>query len=258
MNPMSRRPDAEFAVRCDDLSIARAGDVDRVVEGVSFRVRAGGAIAVMGATGSGKSTLLSVLAGAAASEVGIVGGSAEVAGISPARGGRRRRMLTFYTGFMPQAAGASLPARLTVSEVITEPITARDRRVSPRALALRVASLLDELHLPLGLAAKYPYELSAGMRQRVALARALVLDPRVFVGDDPYANLDIEVRIAAREALLARRDDNGMTIVVATNDLDTARELDAAALVLHGGRPVGYGADANALEWTPDGNVHRV
>ncbi len=255
---MSRRPDAALAVRCDDLSIARSGDPDRVVEGVSVRVHAGEALALLGATGSGKSTLLSVLAGAAPAEVGIVGGAAEVAGVSAARGGRHRRMLTFFAGYLPQAAGASLPARLTVSEVIAEPITARDRRASPRALSLRVASLLDELHLPLGLATKYPYELSAGMRQRVALARALVLDPRVFIGDDPYANLDIEVRIAAREALLARRDDNGMAIIVATNDLDTARELDAAALVLHGGRPVGYGEDANALEWTPDGNAHRV
>jgi len=255
---MSRRPDAEIAVRCDDLSIARSGDVVRVVEGVSFRVHAGEALAVMGPTGSGKSTLLSVLAGAAPTDVGIVGGSADVAGVSAKRGGRHRRMLTFYAGHMPQAAGAALPARLTVSEVISEPITGRDRRASPRALSMRVAALLDELHLPLGIAAKYPYELSAGMRQRVALARALVLDPRVFIGDDPYANLDIEVRVAAREALLARRDANGMAIVIATNDVETARELGAAALVLRGGRPVGYGPDAAALEWTPDGNVHRV
>lgn len=255
---MSRRPDAEIAVRCDDVSIARAGDAERVVEGVSFTLRAGGALAVMGATGSGKSTLLSVLAGAAAPEVGVVGGVAEVAGVSARRGGRSRRMLTYYAGHLPQAAGGALPARLTVSEVIAEPITARDRRVSQRALSLRVASLLDELHLPLGAASKYPYELSAGMRQRVALARALVLDPKVFVGDDPYANLDIEVRIAAREALLSRRDDAGMAILIATNDLETVQELDAAALVLHGGRPVGYGADASELSWTPDGHDHRV
>lgn len=252
---MSRRLDAEIAVRCDDLSIARTGDAERVVEGVSVTVRAGEALAVMGATGSGKSTLLSVLAGTAPADVGVVGGSAEVAGVSARKGGRSRRMLTYYAGHMPQAAGASLPARLTVAEVIAEPITARDRRVSQRALSLRVASLLDELHLPLGAASQYPYELSAGMRQRVALARALVLDPRVFIGDDPYANLDIEVRIAAREALLSRRDDTGMAIVIATNDVETAEELDAAALVLHAGRPIGYGPRASELAWTPDGRT---
>lgn len=252
------RPDADPAIRCDDVSIARAGDAHRVVEGVSFRVRRGGALAVMGATGSGKSTLLSVLAGVAPADVGIVGGHAEVVGLSPRRTGRVRRMLTYYTAHLPQAAGGALPARLTVAEVIGEPITGRDRRVSPRALSMRVASLLDEMHLPLGTADKYPYELSAGMRQRVALARSLVLDPLVFIGDDPYANLDIEVRAVARDALLRRRDTGGMALLIATNDVETALELDAEALVLRAGRPIAYGADAIDLVWTPGGRDARV
>lgn len=145
-----------------------------------------------------------------------------------------------------------MPARLTVGEVIGEPVTSRDRRVNERALALRVAGLLDELQLPLGAAAKYPYELSSGMRQRVALARALVLNPRLFVGDDPYANLDLEVRKAARDALLRRRDEDGMAIVVVTNDAETVRDLDADVLVLRAGRPVGFGHGTADVLWTPD------
>jgi peptide/nickel transport system ATP-binding protein len=153
---------------------------------------------------------------------------------------------------MPQRAGADLPSRLTVSEVIGEPITSRDRRVNARALAVRVATLLDEMQLPLGAAAKYPYELSAGMRQRVALARALVLDPRLLVADDPYANLDIEVRIAARDAILRRRSGYGMSTLIVTNDAEATRELEADVLVLRGGHPVAYGRGPDALLWTPD------
>ncbi len=134
--------------------------------------------------------------------------------------------------YLPQGAGANLPARLTVHEVISEPITARDRRVNTRALAVRVATLLDEMELPLGTAPKYPYELSAGMRQRVALARALVLEPRLFVADDLYANLDVEVRRAARTAITRRRDERGMASLVVTNDADAPRDLDADVLVL--------------------------
>ena len=79
-----------------------------------------------------------------------------VEGIPVRRPGRAHRTLTYLTGYLSQSAGARLPARMTVAEVIGEPITSRDRRVNQRALAVRVATLLDELMLPLGAAAKYP------------------------------------------------------------------------------------------------------
>lgn len=242
---------SDTALRAVDLSITRAGA--RVVDGVSFVLEAGETLAVMGGTGSGKSSLAAVIAGDDLAGIRVVGGELDVAGIPIRRGGRARRMRRYLVGSMPQRAGADLPSRLTVSEVISEPITSRDRRVNPRALALRVATLLDELQLPLGAAGKYPFELSAGMRQRVALARALVLDPRILVADDPYANLDVDVRTAARDAIARRRDGYGMATVVVTNDADDARALDAQVLVLRAGHPVAAGRRADELLWTPDG-----
>lgn len=247
---MQRRAPSEYAVQCDDLSLARGGV--RVVEGITLRLSAGNALAVMGPTGAGKSTLAALLAGADEPGLSVVGGSASVEGIAVKSRGRAQRVRSYLTGYLAQGAGTNLPARLTVGEVIGEPVTSRDRRVNERALALRVAGLLDELQLPLGTAAKYPYELSSGMRQRVALARALVLNPRLFVGDDPYANLDLEVRRAARDALLRRRDEHGMAMLVVTNDADTVQDLDADVLVMRGGHPVGFGHGTSDVLWTPD------
>lgn len=253
---MHRRLPSDIAVQCDDLSVARGGV--RVAEGISFRLAPGGAFALMGPTGSGKSSLAAVIAGDADPSLSIVGGVGFVDGIPMRKGGRPLRVRSYLTGYLAQGAGAALAARLTVAELIGEPVTSRDRRVNQRALSYRIAGLLDELQLPLGSASKYPYELSSGMRQRVALARALVLEPRVFVGDDPYANLDPEVRVAARDALLRRRDEERMAIVVVTNDAQTVRELDADVLVLRGGHPVGYGHGTGDVLWTPDEETRLV
>ncbi|QKJ19420.1 ATP-binding cassette domain-containing protein [Microbacterium hominis] len=257
---MTRRRDTDVSIRALDLSLARTGRggaPQRVVEGVSFELPHAGTLAVMGPTGSGKSSLAAAIAGDVAAGVTVVGGEAEVEGISLRRPGRSRRLHTYLAGYLAQGAGATLPARMTVAEVIGEPITSRDRRVNQRALAVRVASLLDEVMLPLGSAAKYPYELSAGMRQRVAFARALVLQPMILVADEPFANMDVEVRQAARDAIIRRRSSFGMSVLVVTNDRDVVTELGADVLVLRNGHPVAYGHGGGELLWTPSGEADR-
>lgn len=248
---MASDDDAAASVRCDDLSIQRAPVGMRVVDGVTFSLRPGESLAVMGATGSGKSSLAAALAGSQPRELTIVGGSAEVAGFSLRARGRARRIRTFRTGYLAQGSNSTLPARFTVSEIVAEPITTRDRKVNESALALRVAALLDELHLPIGAAQKYPYELSSGMRQRVAIARSLVLDPSVLIADEPYANLDVDARPAVLDALV-RRCENGMSVVAVTNDRDLVSGLGAQVLVLRSGYTVGVGPNLDELRWTPD------
>jgi peptide/nickel transport system ATP-binding protein len=257
---MAHRREADAAIRCVDLSIARAsrgGPSQRVIDGVSFVLAHGGTLAVMGPTGAGKSSLATVLSGADEMGLAVVGGDALVEGVPVRRPGRDHRYLSYVTGHLPQSAGTRLPARFTVAEVIGEPITSRDRRVNQRALAVRVATLLDEMMLPLGAAAKYPYELSAGMRQRVALARALVLQPRVLIADEPFANLDVEVRKAARDAIVRRRSGYGMSTLVVTNEVEVVRELDAGVLLLRAGHAVAYGHGTNDLLWTPSSEADR-
>ncbi|MDZ8172829.1 ATP-binding cassette domain-containing protein [Microbacterium xanthum] len=258
----SRIEEAEQAVRADDLSISRSGrggPRTRVVDGMTFTLPYGRTLTIMGPTGAGKSSLLAVLAGAAEAGLSVVGGDARVHGIRVRRPGRALRRLTYLTGYLPQSAGAKLPSRFTVSELIGHPITRRDKTVNARGLAVRVAGLLDEMQLPLGAAAKYPYELSAGMRQRVAFAQALILEPTLLVADEPFANLDVEVRAAALEAVVRRRDEHGMAMLVGTNDREVVHALDADVIVMRGGHAIAAGHGVDDLLWTPSGDAdHRL
>lgn len=256
---MSRRPDPINAIDCVDLVIDRLGHgtPKRAVDGVSFSLAPGDLICVAGPTGSGKSTLVAALAGTDDSTVRVVGGSAQVCGVDVRKPGRKRRLLTFRSGFVPQGAGADLPPRLTVQEIIAEPILARDRRVNAKALSIRVATLLDELHLPLGSSQTFPYELSAGMRQRVAIARAFILEPRVLIGDEVLANLDLEVRPIVFDAITRRRKEQGMAALLVTNDADFSRELNAETLMLRGGHVVARGVGKNLL-WAPNAEADSL
>lgn len=245
--------DPGVAVRCEDLSVGRSGrgPTIRAVDGVTFELPWGGTMCVSGPTGSGKSSLVSVLAGERDETRSVAGGEAEVCGISVRRPGRAHRMLTYHVGYLPQSAGANLPARLNVAEIIAEPILSRDRRAAGRALDMRIASLLDEVHLPLGTTDRFPYELSAGMRQRVAIARAFVLDPKVLVADEPLANLDLEVRHTVYDAIVKRRREWDMASLIVSNDPYLARELKADRIQLQAGHVVAIGT-GEEVQWTPD------
>ncbi|MGW8483632.1 ATP-binding cassette domain-containing protein [Microbacterium sp. NPDC055903] len=250
---MSRSPESSNVIDCSDLVIDRLGHgaPTRAVDGVSFSVEPGALLCVAGPTGSGKSTLVAALAGSTDPSVRIVGGSAVVCGVNVRKPGRRHRELTYASGFVPQGAGADLPPSLTVNEVIAEPILIREKKVNAKALSIRVATLLDELHLPLGTAGKFPYELSAGMRQRVAIARAFVLEPKVLIADEILANLDLEVRPVVFDAITRRRREQGMGALLVTNDAAFIRELNAETLMLRGGHVVARGVGDDLL-WVPN------
>ena len=249
---MARVRETLLVLLARDLSVGPAagrGTADRAVDGVSFELPFGASLAIMGPTGAGKTTLAAALTGAEPIAA-VLGGEAHVIDL-PVRTLSRaqRRALTFHVGYLSQSASVELSPTLTVGDIIAEPLTSRDRRLNPRALALQVAGLLDEMQLPLGAAARFPYELSAGMRQRVAVARALVLQPKLFVGDEPLAALDVEVRGAVIAALQRRRDEYNMASLVVTNDAELVHALDAAVLVLRHGSVVAQGP-REAVRWS--------
>lgn len=249
----------EIALRVSDLSVDYPAHgpsgVCEALRGVSFDVARGEILGLMGETGSGKSTLGRILAGRleGASEAElpprIVGGDAIVLG-RPVRRARRRRLaeISFHVGHLAQNAADTLTPSMTVLEIVCSPIYERDRGFDSRQAEGRAATLIDIVHLPLSLLAKYPYELSSGQRQRVAIARALMLGPSVLVADEPAAGIDATVRDAVMDIFAQLKESAGFTGVVISHDLALLRKTTDRVAVLHQGRLVGYGPLAQVLD----------
>ena len=199
-----------------------------ILEGVSFAIRAGERVAIVGASGSGKSTLLSLLAGLDTPSSGDV----ELAGVSLAGLDEdgRAKLRGERVGFVFQAF--QLLPSLTALENAMLPLELRGDR-DARTVA---KTILEEV----GLGARlnhYPRQLSGGEQQRVALARAFVARPDVLFADEPTGNLDTHTGEAVVNLLFRMNAESGTTLVLVTHDpalaarCDRVLHIDAGRLV---------------------------
>jgi NitT/TauT family transport system ATP-binding protein len=204
---------------------ARKGRPQWVLEHLSFSVREGEFLTIVGPSGAGKTTLLNILAQVEAATTGeiryqderIPVGDATV--LSP---GASRRI-----GYVTQD-DRLLPWRTALGNVLL-PLEIQGRLTpATREYAhelIRVAGLVGFEH-------HYPSELSGGMRKRVALIRTLVYDPPVILMDEPFSAVDAETRVLLQEDLLMLWDRGRKTIVFVTHDIAEAVLLGDRALVL--------------------------
>lgn len=184
-------------------------------EHLSLTVHAGEILALVGASGSGKSVLLRemiLLHRPTAGTVRLFGEDAS--GLSEAQANRLRRRI----GIMFQQG--ALFSSLTVVENVAVPL--REQTALPPALIQEIARLKVALAgLPADAGNKYPKELSGGMLKRAAIARALAMDPDLLVLDEPSAGLDPVSANALDELILQLHESLGLTVLMATHDLDT-------------------------------------
>jgi oligopeptide/dipeptide ABC transporter ATP-binding protein len=212
-----------------------AHPVVRALEGVSFDIGSGDAIAIVGESGCGKTTLgrlMLKLVEPTAGSIAFDGTAlAGLAGES-LRGFRRQAQLVFQNPF------DALNPRFTIYRAVAEPLL--NAGIDKAEHMDRVASAFRRVHLPDldRYLDKYPHQLSGGQLQRVVLARALVLSPRFLVADEPVSMLDVSVRAGILALMREVRDAMGLSAVYISHDLALVKYLCERTLVMYLGRIV--------------------
>jgi peptide/nickel transport system ATP-binding protein len=208
--------------------------VVRAVENVSFDIRKGEILALVGESGCGKTTIARCLVGLYAPTGGTIEfGGHDIAGL---RGGRRRELFSRRIQMVFQDPYASLNPRWRVSSIIAEPIHAYGLAEDRNAARQRVDQLLERVGLDASDGRKYAREFSGGQRQRISIARALAGEPEFLVCDEPTSALDVSIQARILNLLLDLQQSLGLTYLLITHNLGTAYQIADRIAVVHRGR----------------------
>ena len=215
------------------------------VDDVSLTVRRGESLGIVGESGCGKTTLARMLVGLERPDSGTI----TVAGrdVGTMRG-QDRRALSRDIQMVFQDPYTSLNPRLTVFDLVSEPLVVHRTVATAAARRERVAELLSLVNLSPDMMSRFPHQFSGGQRQRIGIARAIALDPTVLVCDEPVSALDVSVQAQVINLLRSLQRQLHIGLVFIAHDLGVVRHVSDRTAVMYLGRLAETGPTASLFE----------
>jgi peptide/nickel transport system ATP-binding protein len=207
----------------------------RAVDGVSFTLKEGETLGVVGESGCGKSTLARAVIKLLPKTAGTVlwcGRNLGDAEQREIRGLRKEFQIVF------QDPLASLDPRMTIGESIAEPLRSLEPGLSRNEIANRVQGMMEKVGLDPLWINRYPHEFSGGQNQRVGIARAMILRPKLVICDEAVSALDVSIQSQIVDLLIALQAEFGMSLIFISHDLAVVRRVAHRVMVLFLGRVV--------------------
>ena len=214
------------------------------VNGVSFELAAGEALGIVGESGSGKSTLARAVIGTVPSTGRILFEGEDLGALgTQARRARRRDVQMIF-----QDPLAALNPRMTVGDIIAEPLVTHHPGTTRREVRARVGELMERVGLLPSLMTRYPHEFSGGQCQRIGIARALILRPKLLICDEPVSALDVSVQAQVVNLLGELRRETGVAMIFIAHDLSVVRHVSDRIQVMYLGRTMETAPAARLVE----------
>ena len=245
-------PLAPVLLKTEDLSVAYPSEESvswfkkapshKVLKKVSFALKQGQTIGVIGESGSGKTTLGMAVLGLLGDSMAEVTGNVDVLGsdwqkLMP----MERRAMRSSLQVIFQDPFGSLSPRMNVLQIISEGLDVHFPKLSTAERETRVVDMLKEVGLDRSALLRYPHEFSGGQRQRIAIARALILRPQILVLDEPTSALDVSIQKQVLALLTELQKKYNLAYLMISHDLAVIRAMSHEVMVLKGGKVVEFG-----------------
>ena len=216
------------------------------VADVSFELRPGETLGIVGESGCGKSSLARGLLGLVPVAGSVRLESQELCGLD-------RRSLRTARRSLPlvyQDPLAALDPRMTVADTIAEPLRLAEPGLTSAERRERVSAIMEKVGLEPAYRYRYPHEFSGGQCQRIGIARALITAPRLVICDEPVSALDVSIRAQIVNLLVGLQEEFGLSLIFIAHDLPIVRHISHRVMVMYLGRTMEY-ADAELLYTRP-------
>ena len=207
----------------------------KAVDGLNLELRPGETLGVVGESGCGKSTLARAvlrLVPATGGTICLLGANITTKDRRAMRVHRRDMQIIF------QDPLASLNPRMTIGDIVAEPLWTHQPSLARREQRHKVEAVLGRVGLGPELVNRYPHEFSGGQCQRVGIARALVLKPQLVICDEPVSALDVSIRAQIIDLLMDLQAEMGLALIFIAHDLATVRHISHRIMVMYLGRVV--------------------
>jgi len=207
----------------------------QAVNGVSFELKSGETLGIVGESGCGKSTLARAIISMVPAETGrVLWFGKDLLALQKTEMRKHRREIQMIF----QDPLASLNPRMTIGEIIAEPLKTHYPKTSKADIKVRVEDVMNKVGLLENLINRYPHEFSGGQCQRIGIARALILKPKLIICDEPVSALDVSIQAQVINLLMDLQKEMDLTLIFIAHDLSIVKHISTKIMVLYLGNMV--------------------